>query len=106
MRETGWAWVAQLVERVLGKDEVTGSSPVNGSRFRVVAVETPQPKVAVAAFGSRKEAAAREAFLESRAGSSPVNGSSSIPVDNPDRQKQAKEGLAWQRKSLIAASRT
>ena len=27
------AWVAQLVERVLGKDEVTGSIPVNGSRF-------------------------------------------------------------------------
>jgi hypothetical protein len=27
----GWAWVAQLVERVLGKDEVTGSIPVNGS---------------------------------------------------------------------------
>jgi hypothetical protein len=27
------AWVAQLVERVLGKDEVTGSIPVPGSRF-------------------------------------------------------------------------
>ena len=26
-----WAWVAQLVERVLGKDEVTGSIPVPGS---------------------------------------------------------------------------
>jgi hypothetical protein len=25
------AWVAQLVERVLGKDEVTGSNPVPGS---------------------------------------------------------------------------
>ena len=31
-RDTGWAWVAQLVERVLGKDEVTGSIPVPGSR--------------------------------------------------------------------------
>ena len=30
--ETGSAWVAQLVERVLGKDEVTGSIPVPGSR--------------------------------------------------------------------------
>ena len=30
-RETGSAWVAQLVERVLGKDEVTGSIPVPGS---------------------------------------------------------------------------
>jgi hypothetical protein len=28
----GSAWVAQLVERVLGKDEVTGSIPVPGSR--------------------------------------------------------------------------
>ena len=29
------AVVAQLVERVLGKDEVTGSIPVNGSRFQL-----------------------------------------------------------------------
>ena len=29
------AVVAQLVERVLGKDEVTGSIPVNGSRFEI-----------------------------------------------------------------------
>jgi hypothetical protein len=29
--DTVWAWVAQLVERVLGKDEVTGSIPVPGS---------------------------------------------------------------------------
>ena len=33
------AVVAQLVERVLGKDEVTGSIPVNGSRiFEVLRV--------------------------------------------------------------------
>ncbi len=31
---SGSAWVAQLVERVLGKDEVTGSIPVPGSRVR------------------------------------------------------------------------
>jgi hypothetical protein len=31
--ETDLAWVAQLVERVLGKDEVTGSIPVPGSRI-------------------------------------------------------------------------
>ena len=30
--QTGWADVAQVVERVLGKDEVTGSTPVVGSR--------------------------------------------------------------------------
>ena len=29
------AWVAQMVERVLGKDEVTGSIPVPGSRIMV-----------------------------------------------------------------------
>src|SRR5579871_1680418 len=33
LQGTGSAWVAQLVERVLGKDEVTGSIPVPGSRF-------------------------------------------------------------------------
>ena len=32
VRQTELAWVAQLVERVLGKDEVTGSIPVPGSR--------------------------------------------------------------------------
>ncbi len=32
MRQIEFAWVAQLVERVLGKDEVTGSIPVPGSR--------------------------------------------------------------------------
>ena len=36
MRQTGLAWVAQVVERVLGKDEVTGSIPVPGSRGRLV----------------------------------------------------------------------
>ena len=34
-KETDSAWVAQLVERVLGKDEVTGSIPVPGSRSYV-----------------------------------------------------------------------
>ncbi len=32
-RKVGSADVAQLAERVLGKDEVTGSIPVIGSRF-------------------------------------------------------------------------
>ena len=32
LRQIELAWVAQLVERVLGKDEVTGSIPVPGSR--------------------------------------------------------------------------
>ena len=34
--ETDSAWVAQLVERVLGKDEVTGSIPVPGSTYLAV----------------------------------------------------------------------
>ena len=34
VRQTELAWVAQMVERVLGKDEVTGSIPVPGSRGR------------------------------------------------------------------------
>ena len=34
MRFEKFAVVAQLVERVLGKDEVTGSSPVNGSSLK------------------------------------------------------------------------
>src|ERR1700688_500359 len=34
MPQTELAWVAQVVERVLGKDEVTGSIPVPGSRGR------------------------------------------------------------------------
>ena len=34
--ESDSAWVAQLVERVLGKDEVTGSIPVPGSRVELV----------------------------------------------------------------------
>ena len=34
-RHSEWADVAQLVERVLGKDEVTGSIPVIGSSSAV-----------------------------------------------------------------------
>ena len=34
-RDTDLAWVAQMVERVLGKDEVTGSIPVPGSRIKI-----------------------------------------------------------------------
>ena len=32
------AWVAQLVERVLGKDEVTGSIPVPGSSLTMLGI--------------------------------------------------------------------
>ena len=38
--ETDLAWVAQLVERVLGKDEVTGSIPVPGSSLAVSEVNS------------------------------------------------------------------
>ena len=33
LRRRNRAWVAQMVERVLGKDEVTGSIPVPGSNI-------------------------------------------------------------------------
>jgi hypothetical protein len=36
------AVVAQLVERVLGKDEVTGSIPVNGSMLLIAAIRGVQ----------------------------------------------------------------
>ena len=42
--DTGSAWVAQLVERVLGKDEVTGSIPVPGSRNLVGAARAATGK--------------------------------------------------------------
>ena len=46
MRLTELAWVAQLVERVLGKDEVTGSIPVPGSRLaRAVLAARPENMV-------------------------------------------------------------
>ena len=38
------AWVAQVVERVLGKDEVTGSIPVPGSKNWVKAAGVTQWK--------------------------------------------------------------
>ena len=42
-KEFSRAVVAQLVERVLGKDEVIGSIPINGSRFfEVVLVPASQ----------------------------------------------------------------
>ena len=44
-RDTGSAWVAQLVERVLGKDEVTGSIPVPGSRNLVGAARAAAGKI-------------------------------------------------------------
>ena len=46
MRQTELAWVAQLVERVLGKDEVTGSIPVPGSRDRGRGSAVPEPAAA------------------------------------------------------------
>jgi hypothetical protein len=36
-RQSGAAHVAQLVEHVLGKDEVIGSSPIMGSRLKSAA---------------------------------------------------------------------
>ena len=44
---TDLAWVAQLVERVLGKDEVTGSIPVPGSSFAQGCVDSGESKGSV-----------------------------------------------------------
>ena len=37
LRTAEYAVIAQMVERILGKDKVTGSIPVNGSKYAGVA---------------------------------------------------------------------
>ena len=77
------AVVAQLVERVLGKDEVTSSILVNGSR---VFLEFPSPRKRRAAEKGMKR-------VPLRVGVSAV-------------KKGFLEILKWQRKNLIVPSRT
>jgi hypothetical protein len=53
--ETDLAWVAQLVERVLGKDEVTGSIPVPGSRISERrGVQADNRRVLLGTFAKRR----------------------------------------------------
>src|SRR6266849_10463374 len=71
-RETGWAWVAQLVERVLGKDEVTGSIPVPGSRNSVGAARAAAEKFGAAPGGGNST-------VESHSSKVMVAGSNPVP---------------------------
>src|SRR5882724_12583408 len=83
-RETDLAWVAQLVERVLGKDEVTGSIPVPGSRFS----------------GSEWRGGSRKEFLEDTGGgnSTVESHSSKVMVAGSKSLPPLKKFLAcgWQ----------
>jgi hypothetical protein len=53
--QTELAWVAQLVERVLGKDEVTGSIPVPGSRITIAVRIAELRKVFEERSGAERE---------------------------------------------------
>jgi hypothetical protein len=68
----GLAWVAQLVERVLGKDEVTGSIPVPGSRISGAFV--------VGSFGAAPGGG--NSTVESHSSKVMVAGSNPVPRSN------------------------
>ena len=72
MRAKSRAWVAQTVERVLGKDEVTGSIPVPGS--------------------SLSGAGGGNSAVESRPSKPMVAGSNPVPRSN-QRTGAGSEGL-------------
>src|SRR5713226_645138 len=69
-KELRLAWVAQLVERVLGKDEVSGSIPVPGASLSCVLRGGTQ--------GSRKGRGGNSA-VESRPSKPVVAGSNPVP---------------------------
>src|SRR6266446_3214655 len=71
-RDTDWAWVAQLVERVLGKDEVTGSIPVPGSRKSVGAAGAAAKKFGATPGGGNST-------VESHSSKVMVAGSNPVP---------------------------
>ena len=79
-RERLDADVAQLVERVLGKDEVTGSIPVIGSSpaSRAGSARRGAPRVPVAVAVA---AAPEAAFREQRQGPPPRRGGSNSVVE-------------------------
>ena len=70
--DTGSAWVAQLVERVLGKDEVTGSIPVPGSRNLVGSGASRCGEKFVAAPGGGNSTVESHSSKVMVAGSNPV----------------------------------
>jgi predicted GIY-YIG superfamily endonuclease len=115
------AVVAQLVERVLGKDEVTSSILVNGSSvlkyfvYVLRSVSSRKHYIGIAADVERRldehnmrsgrwtnsfkpwELVAREEH--------PDRGAAGTDFEEPGRDRGPK-GIVWRRKNLIAASRT
>ena len=76
--ETDLAWVAQLVERVLGKDEVTGSIPVPGSRISGRrGVRFAEPQCCAKVFG--EEMGGGNSTVESHSSKVMVAGSNPVP---------------------------
>ena len=77
------AWVAQLVERVLGKDEVTGSIPVPGSRSQVAersaALGELESRLRVALAKSLQGMSGGNSVVESLPSKQMVAGSSPVP---------------------------
>jgi hypothetical protein len=81
-RVTGLAWVAQLVERVLGKDEVTGSIPVPGSRDKSNASDLQQMKRRLDEEAGRKDLqqpGGGNSTVESHSSKVMVAGSNPVP---------------------------
>src|SRR6266403_4719569 len=70
--DTDSAWVAQLVERVLGKDEVTGSIPVPGSRNLLGAARAATGEKFGAAPGGGNSTVESHSSKVMVAGSNPV----------------------------------
>src|SRR5277367_5494241 len=77
------AWVAQLVERVLGKDEVTGSIPVPGSRLqsteRSATVGESESRLRTAPAKGLQGMSGGNSVVESLPSKQMVAGSSPVP---------------------------
>jgi hypothetical protein len=70
------AWVAQLVERVLGKDEVTGSIPVPGSTLQRA---KRSRGIAMHAIEGQSKTSGGNSVVESLPSKQMVAGSSPVP---------------------------
>ena len=80
---SGSAWVAQLVERVLGKDEVTGSIPVPGSRN----------SGSISRAAERLESSGGNSTVESHSSKVMVAGSNPVP-----RSRIRAPGAIWEKR--------
>ena len=77
------AWVAQMVERVLGKDEVTGSIPVPGSRNQESAATICNQGLQRGGGNSTVESHSSKVMV---AGSNPVPRSRNLVVGNSGKK--------------------